>query len=134
MSEKNLTIDDVLGDSTKEVQSLQKAQKRVGRRKSKDAKRNRFLVMLDDDLFEKLNNETEKLDMSRNEFIENLIKNYFKSDEKGVDKSMIVLDFLSSIDKKKIGDLSNEYLKKRAKEWNLEVEFQDNFLKKIGKK
>ncbi len=58
MNDKNLTIDDVLGD-TKEVQSLEKAQKKVGRKKSKNAKRNRFLVMLDDNLFEKLNNEAE---------------------------------------------------------------------------
>lgn len=115
MNDKNLTIDDVLGD-TKEVQSLEKAQKKVGRKKSKNAKRNRFLVMLDDNLFEKLNNETEKLDMSRNEFIENLIKNYFKSDEKNVDEKIVINDFLSKVDKNAIGEINFNYLKSLIKE------------------
>ena len=116
MDNKKLTIDDILNDTTSEneVQSLEKAQKKVGRKKSKNAKRNKFNVLLDDNLFKKLENEIEKLDISRNQFIENLIKNYFKTDKKEIDERLIVFDFLTKIDKEKIGSLNFYYIKKIA--------------------
>jgi len=92
--DKKLTINDILNDDTKEVQTLEKAQKKVGRKKSKNAKKNKFLVLLDDNLFEKLENEVEKLCISRNEFIETLIKNYFKDNKKEVDSKVVLHQFL----------------------------------------
>ena len=106
-----LTIDDILNDNTQEVQSLQKAQKKVGRKPSRNAKRNKFNVLLDDNLFSKLESEIEKLDISRNQFIENLISNYF-SEKKEFDEKMAILNFLAKIDKEKIGSLNYDYLKK----------------------
>ena len=109
--DKKLTINDILNDNSKEVQTLEKAQKKVGRKKSKNTKKNKFLVLLDDSLYEKLENEVEKIGISRNEFIETLIKNYFKNDKKEVDDKVILHQFLSKMDKNLIGELNFDYLK-----------------------
>ena len=109
--DKKLTINDILNDNTKEVQTLEKAQKKVGRKKSKNAKKNKFLVLFNDILFEKLENEVEKLGISRNEFIEILIKNYFKNNDKKIDNKVVLHQFLSKVDKELIGELNFDYLK-----------------------